>query len=385
MRVLAGEEQAAVDVLSRRSDVEFASVDTIQTRQFTPTDANLSFQWHHGSVDSFGAWEAGIGNGTVAVAIVDTAFQMNHPDLIQNVETGWDVVDEMPILTSAGEVHSTATAGMAGAVINNGVGVAGATNCRLVPVGITGATSEMYQAVLWAADHSIRVVNISWTGADDPVLQAAGEYLEARVQGVLVMPGLNSTGQAGFVNHSNIVCISMTDAADNVRSLSGPHIDFAAPGWDVYTTTINSTYATARGTSFAAPFFSGIVAMVMSINPALTAAQVIDVMRETADDKGHSGWDESYGWGRVNFRSAVEKTVTTLPRISSVTARSSRLEIAVQTAYPFYLTLERKDLIPESGWTVVSNQHSLAEITIFEDRSRSAAAMYRVRAEPARD
>ena len=170
LRTQEGDERAALTTLSQRDGVEFATLDKIQTRQFIPTDSNLSFQWHHRSVDSFGAWEKGLGDHTVAVAIVDTPFQMNHPDLLENTEAGWDVVDELPILTSAGDAHSTAAAGMTAAVINNNVGVAGAANCRIVPIGITGATSEMYQAVLWAADHNIRVVNISWTGADEPVL-----------------------------------------------------------------------------------------------------------------------------------------------------------------------------------------------------------------------
>lgn len=383
LRTAPGEERAAAERLMRRGDIEFASVDTIQSRQFTPTDANLNFQWHHSIVDSFGAWEHGLGNRQVTVAIVDTPFQMNHPDLIDNVEAGWDVTDEMPILTSAGDAHSTASAGMAAAVINNGLGVAGAANSRIVPVGITGATSEMYQAVLWAADRNIRVVNISWTGADEPVLQAAGEYLEGHAQGVLVMPGLNNTGQAGFENHPHIICVSMTDAADNARSLSGPHIDFAAPGWDVFTTTTNSMYAVARGTSFAAPFFSGVAAMVMSINPALTAAAVVEVMQTTADDRGNSGWDESYGWGRVNFRAAVEKTVTTLPRITGISVQSGQIEIAVETKYPARLVLEQKVLELTSAWTGVSEATSSTSPTVFEVSANHGGVIYRVRAEGA--
>lgn len=385
LRTKEGEERAALESLRRREDVEFATLDEIQTRQFTPTDANLNFQWHHGVVDSFGAWENGLGNRTVAVAIVDTPFQMNHSDLIENTEAGWDVVDEMPILTSAGDSHSTATAGMAAAVINNGMGVAGAVNCRLVPIGITGATSEMYQAVLWAADHNIRVVNISWTGADEPVLEAAGQYLEERVQGVLVMPGLNETGQAGFVNHPHIVCVSMTDAADNARSLSGPHIDFAAPGWDVYTTTTNNMYAVARGTSFAAPFFSGVAAMVMSINPALTAAQVVEVLKTTADDRGNSGWDESFGWGRVNFRAATENTVTSLPRITRIRAYPGEIELSVETMYPSLLVLERRNLSADSAWVRVNEMNSTGSSTNFHDTAESGGAMYRVGAEVARE
>lgn len=384
VHVSRGSEIAAAKVLSERSEVEFATVDRIQSRQFVPSDANLNFQWHHGIVNSFGAWKDGLGSGSVRIAIVDSPFQMNHPDLIENVDTGWDVTDEMPILTAVGDAHSTGSAGMAAAVINNGVGVAGAANCRLVPIGITGATSEMYQAVLWAADHNIRVVNISWTGANEPVMQAAGEYLREQVEGVLVMPGLNDAGQAGFINQPDILCISMTDAADNMRSLSGPHIDFAAPGWDVYTTTANSGYGTARGTSFAAPLFAGVVAMVMSINPALTAAQTVEMIRVTSDDKGNPGWDEGYGWGRVNFGAAVAETVTSLPRVASVSSNSGGIEIGVEVGFSSTVTLERKGLLNESDWVAIGTQTNGGGLTIFRDVVGSEPAMYRALAERAR-
>jgi subtilisin family serine protease len=385
VRVKAGEEQDAVAVLKRRDDIEFATIDTIQTRQFTPTDTELQKQWHHATIDSYRAWEAGTGTHFVTIAIVDTPFQMNHPDLSENVGPGWDVADEMPILTSAGDEHATASAGLAAAVINNRMGVAGASNCRVIPIGINGATSEMYQAVTWAADHDVRVVNISWTGAHEPVLQAAGEYLEEHAQGLLIMPGLNGTGQLSFVNHPNIWCVSMTDAADNLRSFSGSHIDFAAPGWDVYSTTTNNMYGVVRGTSFAAPLFSGIAAVVMSVNPALSATQVTEVLKATAVDAGNPGRDDSYGWGRVNFHAAVEMAVMTIPKISSVRRNVDAMLISVESIVPAFLSLERTDLLSGSVWTRVADVNASSGVTNFEDQSRSEMGIYRVRVEAARD
>jgi subtilisin family serine protease len=383
VRTAEGSERAAALALRQRKDVEFAEFDTIQTRQFTPSDANLPFQWHHQVIQSFDAWEYGLGSHDVTVAIVDTPFQMNHPDLIENVGPGWDVSDELPILTSSGDAHSTASAGMAAATINNGLGVAGAANCRIIPIGINGATSEMYQAVVWAADHGVRVVNISWTGGADDVLEAAGKYLEDHAQGLLVMPGLNGVGRLNLVNQPHVICVSMTDAADNVRSLSGPHIDFAAPGWEIYSTTTNSSYANASGTSFAAPLFSGIAAMMLSINRALTAAQVIETLKSTADEKGNPGWDESYGWGRVNYRAAIVQTVKTLPRVLKLTYDPHGAEITAQTMFPTFLALERNDFLPGSKWLEVAQVNSTSNLTILTDQPVSRAVFYRVRAESA--
>ena len=384
IRTKDGEEQSAVYVLRQRHDVEFAELDTIQTRQFTPSDANLSFQWHHQIIESFAAWDHGLGDHNVTVAIVDTPFQMNHPDLIDNVGFGWDVTDQMPILTASGDDHATASAGMTAAIINNGLGVAGVANCKIIPIGINGATSEMYDAVIWAADHGVRVVNISWTGGGDDVLETAGQYLEAHAQGLLVMPGLNGSGTTNLVNQPHILCISMTDSADNVRSHTGPHIDFAAPGWQVFTTTTNSSYTFVSGTSFASPLFAGVAAMVMTLNPALTAAQVVDVLKTTADDKGNPGWDEAYGWGRVNYRAAVNETLKTLPRISNLSDDGNQLEITVQTTFPSLLSLERNDQWIGSNWTAIAQVNSTSNLTTFSELTAGSAGFYRVRAEAGR-
>jgi subtilisin family serine protease len=196
------------------------------------------------------------------------------------------------------------------------------------------------------------------------------------------MPGINGSGRLDYPNHPNIVCVSMTDSADNLRSHSGPHIDFAAPGWDIYTATTNSQYAIARGTSFAAPLFSGIAAMVMSINPALTAAQVIDVLRATAIDKGNPGWDEDFGWGRVNFSGAVNDALKTLPNIMSLSRDSSGIQVAVRSVVPMFLALERADRFSTSNWVQVAFVNSSSSnITVFSDQPESNPAFYRVRAE----
>ena len=198
------------------------------------------------------------------------------------------------------------------------------------------------------------------------------------------MSGLNGVGRMDLVNQPHIICVSMTDAVDNVRSISGPHIDFAAPGWEVYTTTTGGSYLNVSGTSFAAPLFSGIVAAIMSYNPALTATQVIEVLKNTADDKGNPGWDESFGWGRVNYREALNYTRLTLPRIATVTQDLQKTEIAVETKFPFLLTLEKNQQLGASGWQELMQVNSSSNLTIFDDSKTNPTAFYRVRAESAR-
>ena len=64
-------------------------------------------------------------------------------------------------------------------------------------------------------------------------------------------------------------------------------------------------YSTASGTSISAPIAAGVAALVLSVNPTLTATQVQNILKQSADDLGSAGWDSSYGAGRVNAARAV--------------------------------------------------------------------------------
>lgn len=97
LRVPAGRELEAVQLLAGRADVEFAELDCLQQRAFVPNDPLVTNQWHHAVIGSYAAWEKFVGSGTVRVAIVDTPFQMDHPDLAAHVAAGWDAVANVPV------------------------------------------------------------------------------------------------------------------------------------------------------------------------------------------------------------------------------------------------------------------------------------------------
>ncbi|MGH7953794.1 MAG: S8 family serine peptidase, partial [Limisphaerales bacterium] len=159
LRVESGVELQAVRVLARRPNVEFAELDSFERRESFPDDPLVTNQWHHQVLGSVQAWALSQGQSFIRVAIVDTPFQMDHPDLVPHVVNGWDVDHNIAVTNSSGIDHSTLCAGLAAAVINNDLGIAGMGNCTILPISINGAISEMYDAVIWAADHEVRVVN----------------------------------------------------------------------------------------------------------------------------------------------------------------------------------------------------------------------------------
>jgi len=355
LRVEPLRELDALWSVRQRSDVEFAELDSFERRQFIPNDALLTNQWHHAVIGSFQAWDHSLGQPFVRVALVDTPFQMDHPDLASQTDPGWDVVNGVPVTSSSGIDHSTLGAGLAAAAIGNQLGVAGACNCRILPININGAISEMYAAVIWAADHGVRVVNISWTGANSDTLNVAGNYLQVTARGILAMAGVNGTGFLDYTNQPYIYCIAMTDAADQPRSRFGNHIDFAAPGWAIFSTVAGGGYGSDSGTSYSTPLFSGVVAALFSINPTLGPEEVIELLKQSATDLGPPGWDQYYGWGRINFAAAAVAADASRPLILSLRLNHGSAVLTVTNQPASALTLWRTPDLKVAPWETVTN------------------------------
>jgi subtilisin family serine protease len=243
----------------------------------------------------------------------------------------------------------------------------------------------MYDAVIWAADHGVRVVNISWTGGDSDTLNAAGDYLKAKGRGILAMPGVNGSGFLDYTNQPDIYCISMTDAADNMRSRFGKHIDFAAPGWEIFSTTTNSSYTVGTGTSYATPLFCGVVAALFSINPALGPDDVIEILKSSAIDLGSPGWDGYYGFGRINFGGAAAAANASRPVISNLQLINGTAVVSVNNPWQFSLQLWKTTTVQAPQWESVPGAIVSTNAEVFTLTDPAAADwinFYRVEGGP---
>lgn len=306
-----GREQAMAQALSRHPHMKFAELDGAVSMQQTPSDTYYASEWHLPIIQAPAAWDLATGSG-ITVAILDGGVESTHPDLAPNIVPGWNFYDNNSN-TSDVNGHGTKVAGVAAAAGNNGIGVTGAAwNAKIMPMRITDPAgyityySIIANSLTWAADHGARVANISYIVSNVATVQNAAQYMRGK-GGVVVASAGNTGAYDASPDTSAIITVAATDSADQRTSWSayGPSIDVAAPGAGIWTTTVGAGYGAVSGTSFASPLTAGVVALMLSANPALQPSQVDSILASTSEDLGTAGRDDYYGYGRINAYRAV--------------------------------------------------------------------------------
>jgi len=310
-------ESAIAAALAKRGEVAFTELDQRRKPDAVPNDPSFASEWHLQKIAAPTAWNTTAGSATIIVAILDTGCDPTHPDLKANYVAGWNFYDNT---SDTHDVfgHGTATAGTAAAAVNNGIGVSGvAGNCKIMPCRISdtsgyGYYSTVSSALTWAADHGARVANISYQMSESSTVQSAAQYFQNK-GGVVAISAGNSSLNNTAADNPYALTVSATNSADGICSWSnyGNNIDLAAPGDSILTTCNGGGYGYWSGTSFSAPIVAGTAALVLSANPGLTGAQAQDILKKSADDLGAAGWDNQYGWGRVNASKAVAMATAT--------------------------------------------------------------------------
>jgi len=336
-----------------------------------PNDPYLNYQWSLldaiSGIHADQAWGYTAGQGSV-VAIVDTGV-LPHVDLLPNLLAGYDMIADTATgndgngrdsdATDAGDYvlagecgstttinsswHGTHVAGTIAAAGNNAEGVAGvAYAAKALPVRVLGKcggyTSDIAAGVIWAAGGAVsgapvnpnpaRVINLSLGGASacGSTMQNAINTARSKNAVVVVAAGNSNADASQFspANCAGVVTVAATgkNGGRAYYSNYGNIVDLAAPGGSMNTgatdgivstlntgsqTALADTYKYYQGTSMATPHVSGVVALMLSANPALTPDQVESLLKSSV--RAFPQPCASCGTGLLDAAAAVQAAV----------------------------------------------------------------------------
>ena len=321
--------------------VEFAEPNYLLFTQEIPDDARYHEQWAPRNIGAEAGWDLETGVSDAVVAVIDTGVDYAHPDLADNIwqnigedwvegldgrlipgnngidddgngfvddYIGWDFVDVGNRCADDdcrgrdndpmdGHGHGTHVAGIAGAVTDNGLGIAGiAWHCRIMAVragykdsdgkGVL-EVADAADAVYYAADNGARVLNLSWGGSSDhPLIREAVQY--ASESGVIICAAAGNSGSTGPFYPAGypdplILAVGSTDSSDIKAQNSnyGLWVDVSAPGVNILSACPGDTYCDKSGTSMAAPHVAGLTALLLSRFPGWSPFSIVDIILDS--------------------------------------------------------------------------------------------------------
>ena len=364
LKVSAEEELAVFNELKRSSVVEFVEFDSLVTTTFVPNDTYYATPYpssHYGSMAQWGpqaisapaAWDITQGDSSTVIAIVDTGVDDTHPDLAAKIVGEYSLTGKV----KDGFGHGTHCAGIAAAITNDSIGVAGmCPNCKILSVKVlddngSGYMSDVASGIVYAADHGADVISLSLGGsARSETLRLALDYaLNHNALPVCAMGNSGTTSALEPAYWGSCLSVVAADSNGNKASFStyGVRADVSAPGVGILSTmptysTYLSThgykpnYDALSGTSMATPMVAGLAGLVRSRNPGLTPIQTKGIIMATAGDA--KSWSPELGFGLVNARLAVEAalhtdfTPPTVNLISPAPGATVSKLVTVQTA-----------------------------------------------------
>ncbi|WP_163512258.1 type VII secretion-associated serine protease mycosin [Fodinicola acaciae] len=282
--------------------------------------------WAQTRLDPEAAWPQSRGHG-VRVAVVDSGVSAVHPQLRGRVEGGASVIPGGGSPTEDCVGHGTIVAGIIAGQGENGTGFHGvAPEAVIVPIKTLenlqvqeGLEPRIAAGIRAAISQHVQVINLSLTTTnDDPQVRAAVQ--DAIDSDIVVVAAAGNQNQQGNQKqypaaYPGVLAVAAIKR-DGTRadfSETGDYVAVSAPGAEIVGPSgAGSGYVGDQqgGTSYAAPYVSGVAALVRAYYPRMRAKEVVQRILETADRPG-TGPNEQVGYGVVNPYRAVNAILTT--------------------------------------------------------------------------
>jgi subtilisin family serine protease len=307
-------------------------------------DALFPEQWALQKIGAPAAWASTTGAG-VRIGIVDTGVDLTHEDLAGKVVADTDCVGSHgDPATCAGsgqddQGHGTHVAGIAAAIKDNHVGIAGvAPAAQLVVAKVLGATGsgstdDINAGIRWVVDHGARVVNLSLGDPDFVLTSLHGTPLSEGIEYAwshgaipVVAAGNTNPDGLGLLGSSDYgaldaVVVGATGPSDQIAPYSSPlgnakwaivapgGLGGGTPATDILSTIwkkgARNQYAALAGTSMAAPHVTGALALLLAEGYGPQGA--VDRLLATADHHVGCGLTSGTCAGRLDVARAVAR------------------------------------------------------------------------------
>jgi subtilisin len=254
----------------------------------------------------------------VKIAILDTGIDKNHEDLKRNYKGGYNFVDNNEETFDLNS-HGTHVAGIIAAE-DNDIGVVGVApeaeiySVRILNYDATGTAADITAGLEWVKNNKMDIVNMSLGAAEDSItVQKACDILYK--DGILLVAAAGNNGNEygegnnidNPANYQSVIAVGATDSADNraIFSSTGPKLEIAAPGVDIYSTLPGNKYGSLSGTSMACPHIVGVAALIKKAYPEFTNVQIrvrLQLSTQKAKNFTNKNW---FGYGLVDAVKAV--------------------------------------------------------------------------------
>jgi len=324
--IAASVPEVAIEALKKNPNITNVELDSM----VFALDTELDNSWGVKRIGAGIVHESGKNGEGIKIAIIDTGIDKDHPDLNDNLVNGVNFVSKPSWRTpdpnewDDDNGHGTHVAGIIAAEDNNTgvVGVApGAALYALKVLDRTGSgyVSDVVAAIQWATENDIQVINMSLGGAYDIWLDAAC-WLAYYYDGLILVAAAGNGGSVIYpAAYDSVIAVSATNSADELAwfSSTGPEVELAAPGVDIYSTYKDGGYATYSGTSMASPHVAGVAALVIA-SGTTGVSGVREKLQTTAEDLGAEGRDSQFGYGLVDAAEAVG--ITSADNLGPVTS-----------------------------------------------------------------
>jgi subtilisin family serine protease len=287
----------------------------------------------------------GVDGKMVKVCLVDTGIEHEH-DFLKTPIDEYDFIDADKYADDK-HGHGTHVAGIVSSSHSVYRGVAPGVHllvAKVLDADGDGAISGVIAGIEWCVNHEADVISMSLGDGefyvdycdDEPMSMAVNRAVELGATVVVAAGnGGNTSALSAPACASKAISVGAIDKAGRRLQFSngGQRLTLMAPGGAITSTDIGGGFATRSGTSMSTPHVAGVIALLLQANPNLTPAQIKENLQKNAKDLGATGFDNGFGFGRVNAKASYDAATSACATCAQPQMSSAGLQATVSNTW----------------------------------------------------